>query len=128
MQQQKKFRATVIVETHNGILLARTGRGLLMLPGGGVDAGEQPISAAIRELKEETELESISAVFLFAHESAHYLHQVFHISAVGAAKASQEITEIACYHDGLRRSLSRSSAEIIDKFLRHKCSPVTIAS
>lgn len=50
---QQRLRATVIVETPEGILLTRMRRGRWMLPGGGVEPGEQPISAAIRELQED---------------------------------------------------------------------------
>ena len=113
---QQRLRATVIVETPEGILLTRMRRGRWMLPGGGVE----PISAAIRELQEETTLHTLSAIFLFEHESAHYLHQVFHVSAQGTPRPSNEIVELARYQVAMRDAVSGSSVAIIEAFVRQK--------
>lgn len=117
MSHNKRSRASVIVETRDGILLARMRRGRFMLPGGGVDPGEQPISAAIRELKEETGLDSRSAVFLFEHESPHYRHHVFHVEAQGIAEPRSEIVEVGVFCPEVRREVSDSTARIIERFL-----------
>jgi len=63
----------VAVDGRERILLARLSResavfepGLLHLPGGGVDPGEQPVEALARELREETGLELRGARLLDA--------------------------------------------------------------
>ncbi|MBF5007245.1 NUDIX domain-containing protein [Diaphorobacter caeni] len=77
----KNHRATVIVPTPQGILLAETRAGLLLLPGGKIERGEVPIAAAARELFEETCLQACALTFLLEVESPHYIHQVFTVSA-----------------------------------------------
>ena len=59
-----------------GILLAHTD-GLLVLPGGGIEAGELPIAAAARALWEETSLQAQALQFAFHHPSTHNFHYVF---------------------------------------------------
>lgn len=63
----------VAVDDRERILLARLSResavfapGLLHLPGGGIDPGEQPVEALARELREETGLELRAARLLDA--------------------------------------------------------------
>ena len=72
----QRARASVIVPGTRGILLAHTD-GLLMLPGGGIEAGELPIAAAARELWEETSLQAQAPQFVFKHPSTHNVHHVF---------------------------------------------------
>ena len=50
--RQKQNRATVIVKIDGEILLTATRKGLILLPGGGIEKNELPIIAAIRELYE----------------------------------------------------------------------------
>jgi len=79
----KRQRATVIVEVDGAILLTETSRGLVLLPGGGVNRGELAIAAAARELYEETSLEATTLVHLFNYESETTYHIVFHAVAQG---------------------------------------------
>ena len=77
----KRQRATVIVPTPQGILLTETHRGLVLLPGGGMERGELPIAAAVRELHEETGLVTQAIHFVYQIESQSNLHHVFVVSA-----------------------------------------------
>lgn len=72
----KPRRATCIVECDDGILLAETSGGLLLLPGGQANRGESRLEAAIRELREETTLQAHAAIYLFDHESYSNRHKV----------------------------------------------------
>ena len=76
----KRQRATVIVPTPQGILLTETHRGLVLLPGGGMERGELPIAAAVRELHEETGLVTQAIHFLYQTNSPSNTHHVFVVS------------------------------------------------
>ena len=65
MSKYKNIRATIIVRVNGLILLVVARNGLTLLPGGRVNRGELPISAAARELYEETGLKATSCpIFL----------------------------------------------------------------
>lgn len=86
----KRPRATVIVRLEEGVLLAGDSSGLVLLPGGGVDHGELPITAAARELHEETALVATTLKFLFRFESQTNLHHVFFCEAEGVPVAADD--------------------------------------
>jgi 8-oxo-dGTP pyrophosphatase MutT (NUDIX family) len=84
------------------ILLARLAAievdaGAWTLPGGGIDFGEHPDAAVIRELEEETgyvgEIEAIAGVFSHVYERSraaggadlHFLGILYHVRVVGGA-------------------------------------------
>lgn len=86
----KRRRATVIVQLGNGILLAADKSGLILLPGGGIGAGELQIAAAARELHEETGLVAHQLCYLFHHISLSNEHHVFHAEASGTPVAADD--------------------------------------
>ena len=102
IMNHKRRRATVIVNTDEGILLvshSRSNRPQYMLPGGGVKKGEQSIVAAIRELYEETGLHSSEVKFLFELESNHHKHKVFLITTYGHLRKRHETKHIRFYNE-----------------------------
>ena len=85
-----RYRATSIVVRNGKVLLLREpGDALFQLPGGGVETGELPISAAARELYEESGLvasylEYIGEYCDFWGGAIEYWGQVQHIFRVVA--------------------------------------------
>ncbi len=115
----KRTRATVIVRTEQGVLLAGDQSGLVLLPGGGVDHDELPISAAARELHEETGLIAISLRFMFHHESPTNLHHVYFCEAEGAPVAADDAEYLVFLDQPVRESplnLSPATRTILARF------------
>jgi 8-oxo-dGTP pyrophosphatase MutT (NUDIX family) len=100
----KRTRATVIVRTEQGVLLAGDQSGLVLLPGGGVNHGELPIAAAARELNEETGLVAVSLRYLFHHESPTNLHHVYFCEAEGMPVAADDAEYLLFLDQPVRES------------------------
>jgi 8-oxo-dGTP pyrophosphatase MutT (NUDIX family) len=100
----KRQRATVIVEIDGKILLVENRGGMLLLPGGGINADESLAQAAARELAEETGLLSDALQFLFSHESQTNCHHVFRASASGAALAGDDAMALHFFAQEICRS------------------------
>jgi len=119
----KRQRATLIVEIDSKILLVENRGGLLLLPGGGIDADESHAQAAARELGEETCLLADSLQFLFSHESETNCHQVFSASASGTPLAGDDAMALHLFADVDRALTARMSAatlQIIERYVRNR--------
>lgn len=116
----KRFRATVIVNAAEGILLTETRNRIVLFPGGGINLSEPPIAAAGRELFEETGLEATSLVFLFEHESQSTRHYVFLAAAQGHAKAGDDAFRVFYIRESeveSTKNMSPATRTILSKFL-----------
>ena len=91
MSETPRQRATAIVKRDGRVLLVRDkGRTPFMLPGGGIDDGESPEAAVVRELLEETTLTATDVRFLFRHGGKYNRHHVFSVDAEGEVDVSQD--------------------------------------
>ncbi len=86
-------RATVVLTRDNTVLLVRGHSGKFVMPGGGIDLGEEPSAAAVRELREETGLEAEKVEPLFVWDNAIHRHHVYRVAAAGDVEMGPEITE-----------------------------------
>ena len=86
------------------------------LPGGGMKKGEDPVTAATRELEEETKLEAVSATYLFDYESPSQHHHVCRLKAVGKVELLREELGDYRWWDGAKQlTIIPSSTEIIER-------------
>jgi len=127
---RRRIRGTAIVDTPEGILLVSTNGDRFSLPGGGAEKQETGEAAAIRELREETGLKTISAQYLFSHVGkirkrssglARNHHEVFLIQAKGKPQPKEEIKAITfCQFSEIpienRVNISDSAKHIINQY------------
>lgn len=119
MLASKRRRGTVIVDTLRGILVVSHENRIFYLPGGGAEKGESYKAAAIRELKEETCLETVACRFLFEYESFNANHEVFLMETCGVAKPSSEIRYLD-YFTGSNLKVSNASWDILELYCASK--------
>jgi 8-oxo-dGTP diphosphatase len=115
MLDSKRRRGTAIVDTLRGILVVSHDNRTFYLPGGGAEKGESQKTAAIREIKEETSLETVACKFLFKYESLTCNHEVFLVETNGIAKPSSEIKYID-YFTGSNLKVSNATWEILELY------------
>ena len=127
---RRRRRGTAIVETEKGILVAAGRSKVFLLPGGGANRGESRTKAAMRELREETDLRSYRTKYLFRHRGRVHKshgqgyfqdhHTVCLIKAKGIPRLRHEIKHVAYYKPGSKVHISRVTREIIDKYYDYK--------
>lgn len=108
-------------------MLVTVGRdGVYILPGGGAEHHESRMSAAVRELREETGMVSYSASYLFrhvgrVHKSHGYgyfqdHHTVCLVKAYGAPRPRHEVKYVAFYKPGSGVRISGVTREILQRY------------
>jgi len=126
MLASKRRRGTVIVDTLRGILVVSHENRIFYLPGGGAENGESFKAAAIRELKEETNLKTVSCRFLFEYESFNANHQVFLVETCGVAKPCSEIRYLD-FFTGSNLKVSNATWEILELYRATKVTKKKLA-
>jgi 8-oxo-dGTP diphosphatase len=115
----KRRRGTAIVDTPDGILVVSRDCRTFFLPGGGAEKGESRKHAVIRELKEETGLQTVNCVFLFEYPSFINDHKVFLMETTGTPEPENEIKYID-FFDGSNLKVSNTTWEIIELYNLNK--------
>ena len=92
MASALRERATAVLIRESKVLLVQgPSLGSFHMPGGGIEAGETPVAAVTRELREETSLITDRADFPFRWDSSTHRHHAFLIEAEGEVVAGEEI-------------------------------------
>ena len=117
-RKRKRIRATLVAEQHGQVLLVQErGARRYSLPGGGIERGESVMEAAIRELREEANLQVVKAEYLFDHEGATQWHKVVWASVRGEVHVqAKELRGYKWWNTSEDVPLLDSSAAILDKF------------
>jgi len=120
-------KGVALVDTPGGILVVSGRRKIFTLPGGGADKGETRRRAAMRELREETGLWTVSRKYLFSYvgrvwptkKGAVRNHaKVFLIKTKGRARPRHEIKYVAYWKPGSKIKISNKTRELIEKYYK----------
>ena len=88
-------RATLVLIRDGKALLARdAGQNHYNMPGGGIEDGESPEKAAVRELREETGMTATSTEWLFVWDSTAARHHVFRVEVEVEPIKGGEVDEL----------------------------------
>ena len=113
----------VVLDWRGRILLAhRRDMDLWDLPGGGIETGEIPTEAAIRETKEETGLDvKVDRLFVVANMPENRMAFVFYCHVVGGAMATGEESDDVRYFslDQLPENLGPRKRALIQLVKEH---------
>jgi ADP-ribose pyrophosphatase YjhB (NUDIX family) len=90
------------------------------IPGGFINAGEQPETAISREIREETGLELESVKMIRIRTTNRHVEILFRAGAVGAAAVkSREINRLGWFRVGeMPEQMSRTQKHLIEQVLR----------
>ncbi|MDE2780269.1 MAG: NUDIX domain-containing protein [Chloroflexota bacterium] len=115
--RKKRNRATALVMNGGRLLLVRErGAKRWSLPGGGMKKGEAPVTAACRELDEETKLVATSATYLFHYESPSQRHHVCLLETEGKVELlREEIGDYRWWDGETEMAIIPSAVEIIER-------------
>ena len=118
MTQTPRQRATAIVTRDGRVLLVRDKwRPAFMLPGGGIDEGEAPEVAVVRELQEETTLTATAVRYLFTHDGKYNHHHVFGVEVCGDVNIANDplVVEFTWWDGGPETPVHPHVTEILRK-------------
>ena len=98
------------------LLVRERGSRSFSLPGGGIERGESTVEAALRELREETQLAPVKAERLFDHEGATQMHKVVWVLTKGRVRLQRrEVSEYLWWDGKEQVSMLPSAKDIISK-------------
>lgn len=120
-------KGVAIVDTPKGILVVSGKSKHFMLPGGGADRWESRKKAAIRELYEETNLNTKKITYLFNYvgdkwhtfkgNSIRNHTKVFLVKAEGIAKPRHEIKHIDYWKPKCKIQINSGTKKVIERYL-----------
>jgi 8-oxo-dGTP diphosphatase len=123
-------KGVAIVETPKGILLVSKKGDKFNLPGGGAEKNETRQNATIRELKEETGLETKEIKYLFSTignrwhmKNGNLIRnhiKVFSVQANGIPKPGKEIKYLEFWKPQSKINVHKGAKEILERYLREK--------
>ena len=125
-----KVATAVVVESGDGVVLGRRaiepGYGLWCLPGGFVNADEDPAAAAVREcleeIRAEVELTALLGVFHIAKTEASSMVGIAYrgrLAAGSSPQAGDEMLEVGVFRvDGLPTLAFPSHRAVLDEYVR----------